>query len=305
MKSIKSIVTAIAVTAGMAFTSLSCFAEETPAGNVTVAVEKFSLGQGYVVEPIVVPFYEGDNGTAIMKRAAEIKETSYEYDGVQYSYISAFLDTTSTMELAFPEVIKTALETDGIEIGARSTENWLGEYDYSSGGGYVYFVNDVYPSYGIADYAPTDGDVIRFAFTVYGYGADNGVDNSAWGGAASLIPNVSRSPLTELVANTTDNLEAREIGIKALSDLASTQEDLDNAYAEMEALLAPVAESIDATVETSVDTQTDEETAEEVSENVTVTDEKANPTTGVEGVAIAVVIAVSGIAGLVISKKRR
>ena len=39
---------------------------ETPKGYVTLSIEKFTLGLGYVNEPIKVPFYDGENVAKIV-----------------------------------------------------------------------------------------------------------------------------------------------------------------------------------------------------------------------------------------------
>ncbi len=66
-KLFKSIFT-IAIILSMVLTSFTgIFAEaqtqgkpEEPKGYVTITVEKFALGLGYIKEPMKVPFYEGD-----------------------------------------------------------------------------------------------------------------------------------------------------------------------------------------------------------------------------------------------------
>ena len=40
--------------------------------------------------------------------------------------------------------------------------------------GWMYAVNNVFPGYGAAQYKPKDGDVMRWQYTVWGYGTDLG-----------------------------------------------------------------------------------------------------------------------------------
>ena len=83
-----------------------------------------------------------------------------------------------------------------------------------------------------------DGEVMRWQFTCYGYGADLNADNSAWG-TASVVPELgNKSELTWEVAalrkETKDaELEKDENFVKAiavLEDPAATQSEIDAAY---------------------------------------------------------------------------
>lgn len=296
-KSFKAIITAAIVTLSAALTATVCTADEQvlgtaeaeALGTVTVAIEKLTLGQGFLAEPVNVPFYDGDTGNEIMERAAKATAKSYyEYEDTEYSYISGFSDETSGLELNIPEAITTALTESGTEIGTRAEDGWLKEFDITATGGYVYFINDVYPPYSISDYAPVDGDVIRFAYTLYGYGADCGIDNSEWGGAAAVMPALNRSGLTKLTANAAENPEAYAIGIAALSDSLATQETLDKAYDEILTLMNSNESAPTDEIETPESTDTAE---------------KGSPDTGI--VEIASVIAVAGLAGVIMSRKRK
>ena len=78
----KQILAACAAAACMAFAAMPVFAEETaPQGYVTVAVEKFTTGEGYILEPVEVPFYEGETGTALTERALGVEQIN-EGEGV-------------------------------------------------------------------------------------------------------------------------------------------------------------------------------------------------------------------------------
>ena len=83
-----------------------------------------------------------------------------------------------------------------------------------------------------------NGEVMRWQFTCYGYGADLNADNSAWG-TASVVPELgNKSELTWEVAalrkETKDaELEKDENFVKAiavLEDPAATQSEIDAAY---------------------------------------------------------------------------
>ena len=69
LRNIISAVAAAAVAASAA--SLCAFADDQPAGYVYFMAEKTTLGQGFEVEPVKVPYYEGETGLDIVERAAE------------------------------------------------------------------------------------------------------------------------------------------------------------------------------------------------------------------------------------------
>lgn len=144
-----------------------------PEGYVTMSVEKFTLGQGYRIEPVKVPFYEGDNGAALLTHL--LGEGNYKSSGSidTYFYLSKVKDS-DTSEVNIPQYITQYILDYGEKIETRAEEEWLGEFDYTSMSGWMYAVNNEFPPVGFSDYYPEDGDVIRTQFTVYGWGADLG-----------------------------------------------------------------------------------------------------------------------------------
>ena len=147
----KQILAACAAAACMAFAAMPVFAEETaPQGYVTVAVEKFTTGEGYILEPVEVPFYEGETGTALTERALGVEQIN-EGEGVG-AYIASIADPDGGKGTV-PEVIRNAVEAAGGTLAEeRLTAGWLASYDYASTAGWMYMVNNEVPSFGIGDY---------------------------------------------------------------------------------------------------------------------------------------------------------
>ena len=278
--------------------SVCAFADDEPAGYVYFMAEKTVIGQGFTVEPVKVPFYEGETGLDVVERAAEVKTEDTGYG----AFITAFADDGDA-ETTFPEAVAAVCpETTG-----RTEEGWLSTYDYTAESGWTYFVNDEYAQVGIADYTPADGDVVVFSFTVYGYGADLGVDNSSWGGAAALKDQVKKAELVKLFADSSDLLDNEETAYiytaagEALAQYESTQEDIDNAAA---ALIKAENDKAQATAEAgSAETTAEAPATSEVTGGVNA-DEKGSPSTGVEGVAVAVAVVILAGAGIALSKKQ-
>lgn len=259
----KQILAACAAAACMAFAAMPVFAEETaPQGYVTVAVEKFTTGEGYILEPVEVPFYEGETGTALTERALGVEQIN-EGEGVG-AYIASIADPDGGKGTV-PEVIRNAVEAAGGTLAEeRLTPGWLASYDYASTSGWMYMVNNEVPSFGIGDYTPQDGDVLRWTFSIYAYGADLGIDTSymsEWGGAAAITPAADRDALTRLLATAKDArgegvLAAYDAAVAVISDVTAEQAKLDEAAAALQAALEaePVVTTVTTTTEAAAET---------------------------------------------------
>lgn len=157
---------------------------------------------------------------------------------------------------------------------------------------------------------PADGDVVVFSFTVYGYGADLGVDNSSWGGAPALKEQVKTAELVKLFADNKDLLNGSDeqayaftAAGEALAQYESTQEDVDNAVDRLENILGT------ETLVTEESPSADADAAAEPEATIDAADdgasgEKGSPSTGVEGVAVAVAVVILAGAGIAMSKKQ-
>lgn len=243
---------------------------EEPQGYITFYADKAVIGQGLVVEPVSVPYYEGDNGIAVVQRAADVMVV----DGDWGSYIEGFADTDTGAEI--PAEIAAVCP----EMYGRNTDGYLCSLDYTSESGWSWFLNDEYASVGIGDYIPADGDVVQFRFTVYGYGCDLGIDNSSWGGSPALVEAVKTAELAKLVAasDSSDNDEYAN-AVQVLGTYAVSQTDIDEAIAALENV------------------------SEEPAADDTPSVESTSPDTGVEG--IAAVIGIAAIAGVALTAAKK
>ncbi len=169
--------------------------------TVYVAIEKFTLGQGYVQAPVAVTITEDETPNVAALILSVIGEGKYKNTGsaADSFYLQAVRDDDRS-EAVIPDYILQ--EIAGNEtVGGRNTEDWLGEFDYTSMSGWMYTVNSVLPSYGASDYsydALQDGDVIRWQYTVYGYGADLGFSSQA--GSSKFREIADKDELTAEIA---------------------------------------------------------------------------------------------------------
>lgn len=209
-------------------------------GTVYVSVERFSLGQGYLVEPTAVTFTEGENYAQIFDRLMKNNGYRYQYKGTLTDgfYLESIYNA-DTGKLNIPQCImnmEPSMGSNGGEpenpptnennLGNPDYPN-LGEFAYTSQSGWYYHVNSVAPNVGFSGTKAKDGDVVRFQFTVFGLGKDLG-DNGYPG--ALKYPN--RDAVTKKMAimrtypksfNNTAWKNAYNQAVSVVSNLDSTQ----------------------------------------------------------------------------------
>lgn len=203
-------------------------------GFVTISVEKFTLGQGYYIEPMKVPFHEGEKVGQIVARVLGSGNYNNGVDEENISYLSNIKDNDPS-PVQIPQYILGKIGS----IDEKRNDDWLGEFDYTFMSGWMYLVNNEMASVGMSDYTVSDGDVIRLQFSLYGYGEDLGY------GFSPLIEAVNKDALTVKVAelnSLADKDEWFSIPVIAtayhhayavLTDMESTQVDVDEALTEL------------------------------------------------------------------------
>ena len=140
-------------------------------GKAVFTVEALSLGGGYIIEPCYVDIIEGENAAQALARLLEEKGFTYDNTGSLESgfYLShipgdALADIDPTGD-SIPQTLREKLEEKGFDIQPRTDETSLGEFDYTSGSGWMYSVNGVWPDYGCSCYTLHDGDTVVWSYT--------------------------------------------------------------------------------------------------------------------------------------------
>ena len=285
------IISAIAAAAVMSAATVPAFAADEQEYVAFTAI-KSTIGQGFTTEPVLVPIYEGDTGIDVVKRAADVQVIESDYG----AYINAFADTDLGTDVP-AEITAVCPEMTG-----RTADGYLSALDYTTESGWSYFVNGEYAQVGIADYQPQDGDVLEFRFTVYGYGADLGVDNSSWGGAAALVEPVDASQLILACAQTEDKESPAYVAaMEVLAEYGAAQDDIDNAVGGL--MAGDVDFLTNESDETSDETADTTDTANAATAEAPA-DDKGSPDTGVEGLAVVFGISVLACGAIALSKKR-
>ena len=152
-----------------------------PAGYAYISVDKATLGQGYLIEPVKVPFYEGENGAQLLNRAMEMHSFELEYTGKLEDgfYLSAVKNAGGDLTAKFPAYLQKYIDENKVNVeNPRSSES-LGEFDYTNQSGWVYKYDNKHAPVGASGVKCKDGMVFRWSFTVCGYGSD--CWNTGWG----------------------------------------------------------------------------------------------------------------------------
>ncbi len=261
-------------------------AASTPKGYVTVSMEKFTLGLGYIIEPVRVPIYEGDTGAKVITRLIDknLGKNSYEHTGsigdesgvVGQTFYLASVKDKDKREAKIPKYILDVCD----EPYGRDRDDWLGEFDYTFMSGWMYAVNDWFPNYGSGSYELKDGDVMRWQYTVWGYGADLGSTfMSGDSGTDALVKAANKDDLTTAIAkiNSSDSKEyiLQDKNVKsAYSKAYSVLQNMGSKQSEVNSALAALNKALDNVEEPkilSLNKISDQEyTGKEIKPSITV-----------------------------------
>lgn len=246
MKKLLSLFLVLAVV----FSTVATFsAEEEKAfdGYIYMTVERNTLGQGFIQEPIKVGYYEGESLADITERMLGDRST-FTGDISNY-YLEGIKDGGEPENWSkddIPSDIKTAL---GKDVEGRTKDDVLQAFDYTSYSGWMFTVDNkgIDVGAGGVSYADkadtthyTDGSVVRLQYTLYGYGEDVGI---SWGMMSFDTTNkfVDRSKLIRYIANINEENAQSEYGtaytdaVKLLNTWNVTEEEINSAIKALDA----------------------------------------------------------------------
>ena len=247
----------------LASLSFVAFAAQTDDDEfkVVVSMEGLTLGQGLYYEPQAYTLDEinallSQEGygsldrsevTAGLATLAFFIDHNIDYtmtgDWADTAYVSGIKDIDKGY-LDIPSVITenggpTNDENDG------NDDEYLGEFDYDSMSGWMITVNDFMINVGCAGWylenedqkalCPSDlGNtyVVRWQFTLHGYGADLGVD-TGWG-MPSFFEGAKKAALYAAYADCTDAAKKAQV-MSVMENLTATQDEVDAAVAVLTA----------------------------------------------------------------------
>ena len=220
--------------------------EELRTEKGAITVEAYNIGQGFLMEPTL---FDKDGKSVGDITGIILEDKNIGYRG-STSYFTG-LEFDDTIEATYPTYLEAyagefELEGDG--------DGYLGEFDYSYFAGWCYTVGDWWASWGADSSYPgqeiTDyntgaevvlGDVIRWHFTVYGYGADCGFSSNVMAEymGGNLFVQADKSELIFMLAAINDyygNLTSDDVYETALA-LAADPLATESEIADMETVL--------------------------------------------------------------------
>lgn len=143
-------------------------------GTATVSIDASVVGLGIIVPPTKIELYEGVNGAYTVDQFLRKHGFTYENTGTLDSsfYLASIAKPGMAKNLKIPEdMIKKINESTVTFDPTNFSPDSLGEFDLTSGSGWMYYVNGDAPNYGFSDAVFLDGDIIEYKFTLL-YGAE-------------------------------------------------------------------------------------------------------------------------------------
>ena len=192
----------------------------TPDVQVVVSMDAQTLGLGYLIKPTLVTVSKGVRASKVItdlilnhyKDDSDVlqagltgKNNSGEgSEPPYYAYLmQGEVEDSFYLEQVYWPNQQNATVADyivkrcgsGLRVDEDKDGKYLGEFDYFQMSGWMYSVGQVaenegtvdvvsaptFPGVGASGWGMQDGEVMRWQFTVYGYGSDLNADNSAWG----------------------------------------------------------------------------------------------------------------------------
>ena len=196
--------------------------------SVIVDIEKFTLGQGFIMEPVVMKWEEGDTAADVTIRAAEQAGIELKYGDTDMGFYLSAIRDNETAAANIPQYLKDAAEENGFTIGERANADWLSQFDYTTDSGWMIWVNHVEISRSAGAWDVKPGDVIRWQFTVCGLGKDLG--SGTYG--TPFVTVGEKDALVHAMAVASKHQKAGkayENAVKVMENMASTQSEINSA----------------------------------------------------------------------------
>ena len=264
--------------------------------QVVVSMDAQTLGLGYFIKPTLITTKQSTQASKIITdeivkgvkavhgltlpghQAYHAGEPSGDY---AYIHTGTVEDSFYLAEVYWPNqrratvadyILDACGEISQSDIEKDRRGKYLGEFDYYGMSGWMYSISNIndkvlpsFPGVGAAGWRMRDGEVMRWQFTVYGYGADLNADNSAWGQASITGDSGDKTQLTYDIAHLREEYKKTNAGTandpyagadaklgtsgvytsvfeNVLCDPLATQAELDQAVADLELVATELAE---------------------------------------------------------------
>ncbi len=254
------------------------FAQGTDTIQVTMTIERLTIGQGFLVEPVTVEVNEGASVQDVLEKVAAEKNLTLDMPG---GYLNA-ISYADTGVINIPQSIQDmpSIDVDYGEYGkyhydapTNSSSNALfednqklGTGSYGELAGWMYSLNNSESINGMDAQPVNDGDVVRVQFSVYAAGADLGF--TSWYDNIESAKLANKDELIKIVAGVDAEgayKDARAEAVEVLENYDATKEEVDDALAklgyeepttEQETTEAPTTEEVTTAAPTTPETTT-------------------------------------------------
>ena len=243
---ILSLLLALVIVVGLLPTA--ALADDRDEFAITISMEGATLGQGFYVEPRRYTLdqinklvgienlgpYTSETVTAAVATYAMLLDQKIEYTMTgtweKDTYLSGIYQAgQEDREVSIPEVIlsKSKMTAEELTKDGVSKKDYLSHLDYNSMSGWMISVKNELIQVGISQYPLENGDVIRWQFSLYGYGADLGQKNGDWADAAYF--NAANKDALYAAYAVSTNAEAKQAALPIMKKLDATQAEVDAA----------------------------------------------------------------------------
>lgn len=242
----------------LALMPVTAFAAADDEYKVTVSIEGQTLGQGFYAEPTVLTLdeinetlggsYTGNGDlTAAMVTEVLLKKLGMDWEhggstGDGGFYLSALKIGKDILDrpIAIPQIIKEKGEITEADLSPRPREDWLGQMDYSQMAGWMITVDNFMIDSSAGAYSVKNGSVVRWYFTLVGFGSDLGSDfmGDAFYKAANkdaLYAEYARQAEEGLLTD-----QSRAAAMAVMTNITASQAETDAALAALEEAGKPV-----------------------------------------------------------------
>lgn len=255
-KRLLAAVLAVVMLASLSFVAFAAQGDDDEF-KVVVSMEGLTLGQGLYFEPQVYTLSEINalletEGYGPLDRSevtAGLATLAFFIDhNIDYTMTGNWIDTAyvssiKNVDKGYLDIPSVITENGGPSNDENDGNNdeYLGEFDYDSTSGWMITVNDLMINVGCAGWyleneeqkalCPSDlGNtyVVRWQFTLHGYGADLGVD-TGWG-MPSFFEGAKKAELYAAYANCSDAAKKAQV-MPVMENLTVTQDEVDAAVA--------------------------------------------------------------------------
>lgn len=176
--------------------------------TITVSVEKFVLGQGYIIEPQEINVTQNWNYAQVLDSIFKKAGYGYEHSGTLANqfYLKSVKNSIDD-PLAIPQELQDFAKQAGISLsntGKNEANQDLAEFSYTATSGWMYSINNQLSGRGMSDTYPQNGDVFRVQFSLIGYGTDLGAAYAE----TDYLPIADKTALTKKIAQINQNKNA-------------------------------------------------------------------------------------------------